>query len=211
MALCKLQQFSGCVFCYFIRLPNLRVRNCSNIKIFKESIIDRGRSRTAGTSKMELFVIIVTGWKPLTIVKKSSILNVAAVLDPPLIDTWYGSKLHKRQKVSIVLLSFSIVIRIGKIIWKHRPYRWYFCLNVKYLGGPCGSLIKTVKNGDFCEKLHSKNDFENVLGTFCCYAYGAKVSEAFRSSEDCYRSKRVSHMLLVCYNLLNSQNIPISQ
>ena len=43
-----------------------------------------GRSRTAGTSRMELFVIIVNRWKPLTIITKSSILDVSAVLDPPL-------------------------------------------------------------------------------------------------------------------------------
>ena len=41
-------------------------------------------SRTAATSKMERFVVIVNGWKPLTIIKKSSMLDVAAVLDPPL-------------------------------------------------------------------------------------------------------------------------------
>ena len=44
----------------------------------------RGGSRTATTSKMERFVIIVNGWKPLTIITKSSILDVAVVLDPPL-------------------------------------------------------------------------------------------------------------------------------
>ena len=33
---------------------------------------------------MELFVITVNGWKPLTIIKKSSNLDVAVVLDPPL-------------------------------------------------------------------------------------------------------------------------------
>ena len=33
---------------------------------------------------MEHFVIIVNGWKPLTIITKRSILDVAAVLDPPL-------------------------------------------------------------------------------------------------------------------------------
>ena len=33
---------------------------------------------------MEHFVIIVNGWKPLTIITKCSILDVAAVLDPPL-------------------------------------------------------------------------------------------------------------------------------
>ena len=44
----------------------------------------RGGSRTAAKSKMERFVIIVSGFQPLTIITKHSILDVAAVLDPPL-------------------------------------------------------------------------------------------------------------------------------
>ena len=44
-----------------------------------------GGSRAAATSKMECFVIIVNGWKPLTIITKHSILDAAAALDPPLI------------------------------------------------------------------------------------------------------------------------------
>ena len=40
-------------------------------------------SRAAATSKMECFVI-VNGFQSLTIITKRSILNVAAVLDPPL-------------------------------------------------------------------------------------------------------------------------------
>ena len=43
-----------------------------------------GAYRTAATSKVELFVIILNGWKPLAIITKSSTLDVAAVLDPPL-------------------------------------------------------------------------------------------------------------------------------
>ena len=43
----------------------------------------RGGSRAAATSKMECFVIIVNDWKPLTIITKCSILDVAAALDPP--------------------------------------------------------------------------------------------------------------------------------
>ena len=43
-----------------------------------------GGYRTAATSKVKLFVIIVNVWKPLTIITKSSTLDVAAVLDPPL-------------------------------------------------------------------------------------------------------------------------------
>ena len=44
----------------------------------------RVASRTAATSKMERFVIIVNGFQPLTIITKRSILDVAAGLDPPL-------------------------------------------------------------------------------------------------------------------------------
>ena len=43
-------------------------------------------SRNAATSKMEHFVIIVNGSKTLTIITKSSILDAAAVQDPPLAD-----------------------------------------------------------------------------------------------------------------------------
>ena len=44
----------------------------------------RGGSRAAATSKMESFVIIVNDWKPLTIITKNSILDVATALDSPL-------------------------------------------------------------------------------------------------------------------------------
>ena len=44
----------------------------------------KGGSRTAATSTMEHFVININGWKLLTIITKSSILDVAALLDPPL-------------------------------------------------------------------------------------------------------------------------------
>ena len=48
-------------------------------------LITRGGSRAAAISRMERFVIIVNGSQPLTIITKRSILNVVAVLDPPLI------------------------------------------------------------------------------------------------------------------------------
>ena len=50
----------------------------------KYSLI-RGGSRPAVTSKMELFVIILNGFHPLTIIAKCSILDVATYLDPPLV------------------------------------------------------------------------------------------------------------------------------
>ena len=46
--------------------------------------VTRGGFRTVATSKMERFVIRVNAWKPLTIITKRSILDVAAALDPPL-------------------------------------------------------------------------------------------------------------------------------
>ena len=57
----------------------------NNFISLKTSFLWRGGSRTAATSKMECFVIIVNGWKPLTIITKHSILDVAAVLDPSLL------------------------------------------------------------------------------------------------------------------------------
>ena len=53
----------------------------------------RGGSKIAATSKMEHFVIIVNGWKPLTVITKSSILDVAAILDSPFLTKNCISKL----------------------------------------------------------------------------------------------------------------------
>ena len=49
--------------------------------------ISRGASSTAATSKVELFVIIVNGFQPLTIITKSPTLDVPAALDPPLVSS----------------------------------------------------------------------------------------------------------------------------
>ena len=62
------------------------------MKVEKSNCNSRGGSRTAAGSKKELFVIIVNGLKPLTIITKSSILDVAAILDPPL------NRFHSRSK-----------------------------------------------------------------------------------------------------------------
>ena len=62
----------------------------------------RGGSRTAATSKVKRFVIIVNGWKPLTIITKRSILNVAAVLDPPLrLSDFYATQYLKFCNINI--------------------------------------------------------------------------------------------------------------
>ena len=72
------------------------MRNSKNICQYCTSF--RGASRTTATSKMERFVIIVNGIQPLTIITKRSILDVAAVLDPPL-------------SLSLALIPYSTVLR----------------------------------------------------------------------------------------------------
>ena len=54
---------------------------------------------------MERFVIIVNGWKPLTIITKRSIFDVAAALDPPL--KWYNVIKHFRLCISKVLKYYN--------------------------------------------------------------------------------------------------------
>ena len=73
MEISLMENFSFCAVSW--------VRSCA---CTQSKVQFRGGSRTAATSKVELFVIIVNGWKPLTIITKNSTLDVAAVLDPPL-------------------------------------------------------------------------------------------------------------------------------
>ena len=93
----------------------------------------------------------------------------------------------------------GIVIRNGKIIWKHGPLCWYFHLNLKYLGWPYRAYIKTAKNGDFCEELLSESDFEIVLATFCCCDHGAKASEAVQKiAADQKEYRKCSLCVIIC-------------
>ena len=62
----------------------------------------------AATSKMELFVIIVNGFQSLTIITKSSILDVAAVLDPPLITPKYRKFLPSVTQPEIACSKLAI-------------------------------------------------------------------------------------------------------
>ena len=73
--------------CIVRKLSWVYAESCCFRLSFNASAIDilfKGGSRTAATSKMEYFVIIVNGWKLLTIITKHSILDI---LDPPLLFT----------------------------------------------------------------------------------------------------------------------------
>ena len=69
----------------FLKLTGLQSLKMESLKSFMVQDINRGGSRTAATSKIELFVIIVNGFEQLTIITKCFILDVAAVLDLPLL------------------------------------------------------------------------------------------------------------------------------
>ena len=56
---------------------------------------------------MERFVIVVNGFQPLTIITKCSILNVAAVLDPPLIIMSHYFKVFFRAHCNIIRTSWD--------------------------------------------------------------------------------------------------------
>ena len=62
------------------------------------SLCRGGRSRTAATSKVGFFVVIVNGFQPLPIITKRSILDVATALDPPLnlINIYFNSMAHSK-------------------------------------------------------------------------------------------------------------------
>ena len=76
-------------------------------------ITSRGGSRDVATSKMECFVITVNGWKPLTIITKCSILDVAVALETPL---RRSEMLLFRNSADLLSESFLSENLIGMII-----------------------------------------------------------------------------------------------
>ena len=103
-----------------------------------------------------------------------------------------------RYQVQILwgLLNLNIVIRNGNIVWKHRPYCWYFRLNLKYHRTENTSKLKNKtkqkknQKGDFCKGLLREYDFDTVLATHYCYNYGANASEAVR-----YKSLQIKKII----------------
>ena len=69
--------------------------------IYQKLLKFRCGSTTAATTKMELFVIIVNGFQPLTIITMCSILDVAAVLDSLLkfvLEVYHNTKENEEFK-----------------------------------------------------------------------------------------------------------------
>ena len=85
-------------FCYanisfILQMPSVIKRAHSHEQV-KDSLylsnhVDQRWIRTAATSRMERFVIIVIGFQSLTIITKRSIWDAAAVLDSPLLIAFF--------------------------------------------------------------------------------------------------------------------------
>ena len=59
-------------------------------------------------------------------------------------------------KIVIKNMYYNIVVRNGKIVWKHGPYLRYFCLELKYLGGRTGNVSKQQKMMTFVKNCSVK-------------------------------------------------------
>ena len=75
------------------------------------------------SSKMERFVIIINGWKSLTILTKYSILDVATTLDLPLL--W-------RVVCPPISIFDSIFCNKSIVIPLITSYKYFFSKNVKF-------------------------------------------------------------------------------
>ena len=138
----------------------------------------RGLSRAAATSKMERFVIIINGWKPLTIITKRSILNVAAALDPPLsywlTNNWNHVFSQRLAVLQLLLLSLRCFMVAEILEWIIVPFLLFaflawntsarLCMRKQPRFPKKGLFGLTTLTGENCILLNSVQ--EQLLGCF---------------------------------------------
>ena len=117
-----------------------------------------GGSSTAATSKMELFLMIVNGFQPLTVITKCSILDVAAVLDPHqetcIAMQWLLFILPENSSKKKRFLYSNVVI--NKINTKK------ICLSYKFINKKCHDVIYSDRRWKSFLPLANKHDFSLV-------------------------------------------------
>ena len=82
------------------------------VKPWMNRIRSSGGSRVAATCNMEHFVIIVNGWKLLSIITKLSIMDVAAALGPSLRSLGLFHHYTLLRDICVTLLHFLILLQI---------------------------------------------------------------------------------------------------
>ena len=115
------------------------------------NMLIRDGSRAAAASKMECFVIILNGWKPLTVITKHSILDVAAALDPHL--------LIENNKMSL---------KREEVAKEFKPYFGYITISLDSYKFPSGKV---------CERLDGIN---NIVWKFRNQQSIVKIKERYQ-------------------------------
>ena len=75
-------------------------------------------------------------------------------------------------------VSVIIVIRNRKIVWKHGPYYWYFCMNIKFLR----EYIKTVKITGCSENFLCGDEFDAISINSRFYSDDADLYESVKKT-----------------------------
>ena len=85
---------------------------CANGKFTLPNIVIRGGSELPPTSKMELFLTIISNWKPLTMVTKNSILEDSRSLDPAIVNIADSGRQRR-----VIELIYNIY-HVSRAIWQ---------------------------------------------------------------------------------------------
>ena len=136
---------------------------------------------------MERFVIIVSGFKPLTIITKRSILDVAAVLGPPL-----EAACNAYSMMIVPMIIYSSTLRI--------PYTYTQYNKLESLSRGASSIIKcndnlpsinTLVNRDICLLVKKCLLKDLSSGTFGNYLILQKHNKNTRNNNHSIRLPRV--------------------
>ena len=74
-----------------------------------------------------------------------------------------------------------------------------FSLEIEISGVAVQRIYQNSEKLWLCEELLSENDFKAVLGTFCCYDYGANASESVQKiATDQKDHHKCSSRVIVC-------------
>ena len=143
----------------------LLLGSCMCSFLLSENVVSsefRGGSRTAATSKMERFVIIVNGLKPLTIITKRSILDVATVLDPPLELLENLHVVHKKLSQSKSgAVPFDFKLKLGRSSVKRSVLGKFCCTLHKWITGVENTT--TLRSYSLCHHLRSVLRKQHIL------------------------------------------------
>ena len=155
----------------------------------------RDGSRATATYKMECFVIIVTGFDPLTVITKRSILDVAAALDPPLKkkDLYAGFSCM----LNILRIACTVKKTTGTFFKSYTKY--YFSIKSVTGDDICLNWSSSKQNSWFlCNSKHfNQSYYDAILILFFSIKLNLSTNEIKNQSEGYLKAiHRLSETLL---------------